>query len=99
MRFTQQRNRRGKNGVVKIQRATYATVNGTQVNNSWWNLHDKVKTRAKGICETKGCRNIGSEPHHIVPLSRGGTNDPSNLIYLCKSCHDIRHNHLFRRRR
>lgn len=26
--------------------------------------------------------------HHIVPLSRGGTNDFSNLQSLCKSCHN-----------
>ena len=28
-----------------------------------------------------------SEVHHIIPLSRGGTNDENNLMSLCKSCH------------
>ncbi len=24
--------------------------------------------------------------HHIISISKGGTNDPSNLITLCKNC-------------
>jgi len=27
------------------------------------------------------------EIHHIVPLAAGGTNDESNLMSLCRSCH------------
>jgi Restriction endonuclease len=27
------------------------------------------------------------EVHHILPLSKGGTHDVSNLMSLCKSCH------------
>lgn len=27
------------------------------------------------------------EVHHIIPLSKGGTHDESNLMALCKSCH------------
>ena len=26
--------------------------------------------------------------HHIQPRSEGGTDDPRNLVWLCKSCHD-----------
>ena len=29
--------------------------------------------------------------HHIKPLSEGGTNDFSNLMALCKSCHSRLH--------
>jgi 5-methylcytosine-specific restriction protein A len=25
--------------------------------------------------------------HHILPLSKGGGNETSNLMALCKSCH------------
>lgn len=31
------------------------------------------------------------EVHHIVPLSEGGTNDESNLMSLCRSCHEKIH--------
>ena len=34
------------------------------------------------------------EVHHILPLSRGGTNDRSNLMSLCQSCHTKIHNEL-----
>lgn len=29
--------------------------------------------------------------HHIVPLRRGGSSDPDNLILLCATCHSIAH--------
>ena len=31
------------------------------------------------------------EVHHIIPVSRGGTNAESNLMSLCKSCHNKIH--------
>lgn len=40
-----------------------------------------------GNCET----DQDVEFHHIVPLSRGGTNKVSNLVRLCSSCHDSAH--------
>jgi len=29
--------------------------------------------------------------HHIVPKDQGGTDDPSNRVILCPSCHKLRH--------
>jgi len=29
--------------------------------------------------------------HHIIPLSKGGTNDRGNLIPLCSKCHEYIH--------
>lgn len=29
--------------------------------------------------------------HHIVPLSAGGTDSPSNLVLLCPTCHALAH--------
>ena len=42
------------------------------------------------LCEQ--CRNedrltAADEVHHILPMANGGTNDTSNLMALCKSCH------------
>jgi hypothetical protein len=32
------------------------------------------------------------ELHHIIPKSRGGSNDANNLIKLCSKCHGLAHN-------
>lgn len=34
---------------------------------------------------------VGLEVHHIIPVSEGGGDEPSNLVTLCKSCHKKRH--------
>lgn len=31
------------------------------------------------------------EVHHILPISKGGTNEESNLMSLCRSCHNKIH--------
>ena len=38
-------------------------------------------------CQKEGRLTPTQEVHHILPLSRGGTHDFSNLMALCKSCH------------
>lgn len=43
------------------------------------------------LCFQKGRLVTVEEVHHIVPLSEGGTNEYSNLISLCKSCHSRIH--------
>ncbi|MCL4502903.1 MAG: HNH endonuclease [Deltaproteobacteria bacterium] len=39
------------------------------------------------ICGQKKRKN-NLEVHHIIPQSKGGSDDPTNLITLCKFCHD-----------
>lgn len=39
------------------------------------------------LCATKKRMIPAEEVHHKKPLSQGGTNDESNLMSLCKSCH------------
>ena len=38
-------------------------------------------------CRLQGRYTLATEVHHIKPLADGGTNDLSNLMPLCKSCH------------
>ncbi|MBM7561496.1 HNH endonuclease [Fusibacter tunisiensis] len=38
-------------------------------------------------CEKNGRIKAAEEVHHILPLSKGGGNETSNLMALCKSCH------------
>ena len=45
-------------------------------------------------CLTEGRVTMMDEVHHIVPVSRGGTHDDSNLMSLCRSCHNRIHHDL-----
>jgi hypothetical protein len=40
-------------------------------------------------CHCQGCNASGLrvDVHHIIPVSAGGGDDPSNLITLCLDCH------------
>jgi len=42
---------------------------------------------ACALCDSRETIQI----HHYVPRSRGGTNDPMNLITLCWECHNAVH--------
>lgn len=56
---------------------------------NWKRIRDKY-VKAYLLCEE--CKKQGrltpvEEVHHIISLSKGGSNDFSNLMSLCKSCH------------
>ena len=51
---------------------------------------------ARYVCHD--CGKPATQPHHIVPLSKGGTNDQFNLRALCFHCHSKYHKHLGRRK-
>jgi hypothetical protein len=36
------------------------------------------------------------EVHHIIPKSKGGSDDPENLVTLCQRCHDRKHGREYR---
>lgn len=63
---------------------------------AWRRIRDQyVKTHP--FCEECFKRGIlvpVDEVHHIVPVSRGGTNNPNNLMSLCKSCHNKIHHEM-----
>ena len=39
------------------------------------------------MCRREGRITPAAEVHHILPVSQGGTNEASNLMALCQSCH------------
>jgi 5-methylcytosine-specific restriction endonuclease McrA len=47
----------------------------------------KVLRRDRAMCQVPGCSRGAEDRHHIVPRSRGGDDDPGNLISLCKVHH------------
>lgn len=61
---------------------------------SSWRAVRQRYARAHPLCER--CLESGKlthvqEVHHIVPVSHGGTHDDSNLMSLCRSCHNKIH--------
>lgn len=56
---------------------------------AWKRIRDRY-IKAHPLCEecvTQGKLTPAEEVHHILPLSRGGGHETSNLMALCKSCH------------
>lgn len=56
---------------------------------SWKRIRDRY-IKAHPLCEEcerNGRIKAAEEVHHIQPLSKGGGNETSNLMALCKSCH------------
>jgi len=49
--------------------------------------------RADGLCEyptehAPGCNGQGTECHHIIPRSLGGTHELENLCWISRACHE-----------
>lgn len=59
----------------------------------YYGFRTALRDRARGRCEMCGCHVDNFEAHHILPLSKGGTNDPANGMALCRSCHRRAHRH------
>lgn len=43
------------------------------------------------LCLKEGRLTPVQEVHHIIPISKGGTHEQSNLMSLCQSCHTKLH--------
>jgi 5-methylcytosine-specific restriction endonuclease McrA len=67
---------------------------------NWDEIRHIVYKRDNYTCQECGAKGkrVGGEAeincHHIVSLSKNGTNDYSNLITLCDDCHTKKHPHL-----
>jgi len=53
---------------------------------SWERRRGQIKRRDRAVC--RYCGNYVPVGHvdHIIPLSRGGTDDPNNLVWACPTC-------------
>ena len=56
----------------------------------WTKRRERILARDRGICQPclkLGNLHRGSEVDHIVPKSKGGTDDDSNLQTICREAH------------
>ena len=52
----------------------------------WSDIRSKVFSRDNYACQYCGARGGRLECDHIIPVSRGGSSDPENLVTACKTC-------------
>ena len=83
---------REKFGSVQMDISDFIDMSGEKVPNFADKRleYETLRLRLPKLLGTK-CAHCGSEDgveyHHIRPLQYGGTNDLSNLVPLCHSCH------------
>ncbi len=53
---------------------------------SWARRAEQVKNRDGATCRYCGQPAPDGQVDHVIPLSRGGTDDLSNLAWACRSC-------------
>jgi 5-methylcytosine-specific restriction endonuclease McrA len=51
----------------------------------------KIIKRAKKGCSICGWNESTCDIHHIIPRSKGGSDDSTNLIIVCPNCHRVIH--------
>lgn len=62
---------------------------------NWEVLRTMILTRDNYQCNEKNVSCSGPlQIHHILPLSKGGTNKENNLITLCMYHHCLKHEHM-----
>lgn len=88
---------------VSFDRArTPLKTNGKQrrrpgtIDPAWQQAKAFVHERSGGRCEGRVvgvCTGRGEHVHHVILRSRGGPDEPWNLVHLCLRCHDWAHGH------
>ena len=72
-------------GALRQERYRETTIAKRMPDHEWYPLVGKIIARDGGKCAYCGTtEKLGAD--HILPLSRGGDNDPSNLAACCESC-------------
>lgn len=74
------------------KKATVKTIRTEGYGSSWDQISATCIKLADGVC--KKCGGKARRAHHIIPLSKGGSNLQSNLMAVCKKCHKKLHRHL-----
>lgn len=80
--------------VSKANRRRTASVWVEDYPDNWDDLRRETYSRFNYTCANCGETERPLHAHHVVPLSLGGSNSPSNLIALCEDCHESLHPHM-----
>jgi len=67
-----------------IRKLVEPNVNGKEYQKNLWNA---LIYRAGNKCEVCGKVDRKLQMHHIVPLSKGGSNSVTNILIVCEQCH------------
>ena len=51
----------------------------------------KILKRSNACCSICNWNESSCDTHHVIPKSKGGTNEQNNLIIVCPNCHRIIH--------
>lgn len=62
---------------------------------NWPELATGIRKRDGYVCKACGARDVELHVHHIIYLSNFGTNQQSNLVTLCRGCHEKEHDRVF----
>lgn len=62
---------------------------------NWKEVAQRIRRRDGFRCMECGATNTTLDVHHIIYLSHHGTNQQSNLITLCRKCHEAEHDRIF----
>lgn len=57
----------------------------------WRQLRDQIFARDDYTCQYCGVRGVSLQCDHVLPISRGGSNNEENLVTACKSCNQRKH--------
>lgn len=86
---------------IRISKHTFAdniVLDKESYPEEWNLLRQKILERDNYSCQERdGYCGGPLQIHHEIPLSRGGSNNPSNLTTLCKFHHSMKHPHMQQR--
>jgi 5-methylcytosine-specific restriction endonuclease McrA len=74
------------------KKASVKQVRTSNYGDDWDKISKTCLSLANHVCAD--CRGRANRAHHIVPLSRGGSNRQINLKAVCETCHSKYHSHL-----
>jgi hypothetical protein len=60
----------------------------------WEKISLDYRRRIGFICENCGAYAPDGHVHHDISVSKGGSSNDNNLIFLCKDCHKQQHPHM-----